>query len=325
LAFACNLRNRPVTITRKGGGTQTWQYAFKALDQLVQRAANAPCGPAGTVQYIHGLDGELLAEADAATGRTLREYIWLPQGDISPAANNDNEEGASSLPLPLALVTGVSTTPQPLMVHADHLNRPTRLTDAARATVWSASYDPFGQPVSITGPVEQNLRFPGQYFLIETGLSYNWHRFYDATTGRYTQPDPLRFVDGPSVYGYARQQPTQLTDPSGLQASGVCVIGGPYNPACGVGIVNDVVRACIIAGGLILEMAKRKTGSCSCQHRDIFSSGGVSCQILREAGICSGPYKGTGNDTASCQADARANAPEACKGCVAHCLFRRAN
>jgi hypothetical protein len=74
----------------------------------------------------------LLAEADAATGRRLREYIWLPQDDISPAADNDNEEGAASLPLPLALVTGVNTTPLLPMVHADHLNRPTRLTDATR-------------------------------------------------------------------------------------------------------------------------------------------------------------------------------------------------
>jgi RHS repeat-associated protein len=63
-------------------------------------------------------------------------------------------------------------------------------------------------------------------------------------------------------------------------------------------------------------------GSCSCQHRDVFISGGVSCQILRENGICSGPYTGTGPDRASCQSDARNNAPEACRGCLGHCIFR---
>ena len=168
------------------------------------------------MHYIYGLDGSLLAEADGATGKTLRDYIWLPQDDASPAADNDNEEGASPPPLPLALVTGVNTTaPAFLMVHADHLGRPVRLTDAARATVWSAAYDPFGQPWQITGPVEQNLRFPGQYFLIESSLAYNWHRFYDPATGRYTQPDPLRFVDGPSVYGYAEASPMMKVDPTG--------------------------------------------------------------------------------------------------------------
>ncbi len=137
-------------------------------------------------------------------------WLGLPSADASPATDNDNEEGASPPPLPVALVTGVNTTtPQFLMVHADHLGRPLRLTDATRATVWSASYDPFGQPWQITGTVEQNLRFPGQYFLIESGLAYNWHRLYDASTGRYTQPDPLRFVDGPTVYGYAGASPNQ--------------------------------------------------------------------------------------------------------------------
>ena len=201
LSFTYNLRNRPVTLTRTGDGTQVSRYVYNALEQMVQRSTNAPGGPAGTVHYIYGLDGSLLAEADGATGKTLRDYIWLPQDDASPAADNDNEEGTSPPPLPLALVTGVNTTaPALLMVHADHLGRPARLTDMTRATVWSAAYDPFGQPWQVTGTVEQNLRFPGQYFLIESGLSYNWHRFYDPATGRYLQPDPLRFVDGPSLY-----------------------------------------------------------------------------------------------------------------------------
>ena len=219
LSFTYNLRNRPVTVSRSGTSpTQTSRYAFNALEQMVQRSTNAPGGPAGTVHYVYGLDGALLAEADGATGATLRDYIWLPVDDVSPAADNDNEEGAQTPPLPLGLVTGVNTpAPALLMVHADHLGRPLRLTDAARATVWAASYDPFGQPVSITGTVEQNLRFPGQYFLLESGLSYNWHRFYDASTGRYTQPDPLRFVDGPSVYGYAGASPMMRVDPTGLQ------------------------------------------------------------------------------------------------------------
>ena len=234
LAFAYNQRNRPVTVTRTGDGTQTSTYLYNALEQMVQRSSNAPGGPAGTVHYIYGLDGSLLAEADGSTGKTLRDYIWLPMGDASPAADNDNEEGASPPPLPVGLVTGVNTTtPQFLMVHADHLGRPLRLTDATRATVWAAAYDPFGQPWQITGTVEQNLRVPGQYFLIETGLSYNWHRIYDPATGRYTQPDPLRFVDGLSVYGYAGASPMMRVDPEGEQVRipipGAPPIGpGPY-------------------------------------------------------------------------------------------------
>ena len=82
--------------------------------------------------------------------------------------------------LPLALVTAVNTaTPVLSMVHADHLGRPIRMTNAARAIVWQAVYNPFGEPYSLSGSIENNLRFPGQFFLIETGLAYNWHRHYD--------------------------------------------------------------------------------------------------------------------------------------------------
>jgi RHS repeat-associated protein len=113
-------------------------------------------------------------------------------------------------------VTGVNTTARVLsFVHTDHLGRPIRMTSAAKATVWQASYKPFGEVQALSGTIEQNLRFPGQYFLIEGGLAYNWHRFYDPSTGRYTQADPLRFVDGPGLYAYAGGSPWMRTDRNG--------------------------------------------------------------------------------------------------------------
>ena len=92
------------------------------------------------------------------------------------------------------------------------------MTDAAQAVVWAARYEPFGAVSSITGAAALNARFPGQWFQIEDGLAYNWHRTYDPMAGRYTQPDPLGFVDGPSVYGYAGQSPLMSEDPIGLAA-----------------------------------------------------------------------------------------------------------
>lgn len=91
---------------------------------------------------------------------------------------------------------------------------------ATGAVVWAARYLPFGgiDQVSVdTGVLEQNLRFPGQWFQAETGLHQNWMRDYDPTTGRYLQADPLGLVDGASVYGYARQGPVRWTDRRGLK------------------------------------------------------------------------------------------------------------
>jgi hypothetical protein len=50
-------------------------------------------------------------------------------------------------------------------------------------------------------------------------LHYNWHRQYDPTVGRYTQPDPLGFVDGPSVYGYVKGAPQARIDIKGLNST----------------------------------------------------------------------------------------------------------
>jgi RHS repeat-associated protein len=143
--------------------------------------------------------GHLIVEA-SGTGSTVREYVWFDD-------------------MPLAVVADVDTvSPKLWYVHADHLNRPIKMTDGAtKAVVWDAIYRPFGEVFSITGSASNNLRFPGQYFLIESGLHYNWHRHYDPTIGRYLQADPLEFADGPSMYAYAKSTPAMRVDPRGQQ------------------------------------------------------------------------------------------------------------
>ncbi len=68
------------------------------------------------------------------------------------------------------------------------------MTDASQAVVWDATYTTYGEIKSITGSASNNLRFPGQYYLVESGLHYNWNRHYDPSLGRYTQPDPTSEV-----------------------------------------------------------------------------------------------------------------------------------
>jgi RHS repeat-associated protein len=164
----------------------------------------------GVTHFVQDLNGRLVYEA-TGRGAPLREYIWLDD-------------------IPLAVFADLDTaTPQLYFVHPDHLNRPLRMTDGTQAVVWDAVYKPFGEVHSITGSAALNLRFRGQYFLIENGLAYNWHRHYDPTLGRYTQPDPLEFVDGPSLYAYVRSTPTMGTDPTGEQWPQVII---------GIGIVG---------------------------------------------------------------------------------------
>jgi len=85
--------------------------------------------------------------------------------------------------------------------------------------VWSWAYqgNPFGEqaPTSASGYV-LNLRFAGQYYDAEAGTVYNNYRYFDPSTGRYLQSDPLGLAGGVSTYGYTNANPLATVDPLGL-------------------------------------------------------------------------------------------------------------
>ncbi|MDA8093422.1 MAG: RHS repeat-associated core domain-containing protein, partial [Betaproteobacteria bacterium] len=72
-----------------------------------------------------------------------------------------------------------------------------------------------------------NVRFPGQYYDAETGLSYNLNRSYDPTVGRYLEPDPLGLAAGTNLYAYTGDDPVNLTDPLGLETPSVSLLNAP--------------------------------------------------------------------------------------------------
>ena len=64
--------------------------------------------------------------------------------------------------------------------------------------------------------VVNNLRFAGQYYDAETGLHYNYQRYYDPALGRYLTPDPIGLAGGINLYSYTDQNPINAIDPFGL-------------------------------------------------------------------------------------------------------------
>lgn len=212
-SYTYNKRNRLSVATV---GALTYTYTYNALEQLTSRVQSSP---AATTHFIHDRMGNVIAEtagggATGATG-TVREYIYLYETEIAPTMGS-----RTVVDRPLAVVDAVNTSPVVYYVSVDHLNRPILMTNASKAAVWTAIWQPWGGVHSVTGSATLNARFPGQWFQTETGLHYNWHRHYDPTSGRYTQPDPLGFVDGPSVYGYVRGQPQEAVDVDGRNSIG---------------------------------------------------------------------------------------------------------
>ncbi|MGE0056299.1 MAG: RHS repeat-associated core domain-containing protein [Hyphomicrobium sp.] len=264
-AYTYNNANRLKTVSVSSLLTGT--YVYNGLEQLISRVVTNSGTANGTTYYVHDLWGNVIAELTTA-GVTLREYIWLPETEIAPTRG-----ARTQVERPLAVVDLLSPTPPTIVyatlyVHVDHLNRPMMMTDASKANVWAAEYTPWGSFQSATGAQTLNTRFPGQYYQLEAGLHYNWHRHYDPTIGRYTQPDPLGFVDGPSVYAYARSAPQIGADFMGLETAvitGGSVPGNPFGHTaltctkCGVYSFGNNVELGSSVSKYVTSQSKRRS------------------------------------------------------------------
>lgn len=123
----------------------------------------------------------------------------------------------------LGLLPSTAVNAATYLFHNDHLGTPQALTDTAQGVVWKSVQDPFGEITQTQNEVKQNIRFPGQYYDVETGLHYNYHRDFDPRTGRYIQSDPIGLEAGVNTFGYVAQNPLRYSDPLGLDL--VVVVG----------------------------------------------------------------------------------------------------
>lgn len=100
---------------------------------------------------------------------------------------------------------------------ADALGSVIAITDSAQAKVASYAYDSWGVTTATGTQAAANpFQYAGGYKDAATGYTKFGARYYDPTTGRFTQPDPS--WQESNRYLYAEANPCNLTDPTGLDA-----------------------------------------------------------------------------------------------------------
>ncbi len=189
--YGYNSAGRIADITH-AGIRQTNEY--NGLGQRVKKSNGTD-----TTIFNYDEQGKLIGEY-TADNELIREYVYL---------------GSQ----PIALISR-QRPGEVLYIHSDHLGTPRAVTDKAGQMLWQWEGDAFGTTAPQIEAVELPLRMAGQYHDSETGLFYNYYRYYDPVTGRYLRSDPIGLNGGMNTYAYVGGNPVMFVDPLGLYTLG---------------------------------------------------------------------------------------------------------
>ncbi|EJH8325906.1 RHS domain-containing protein, partial [Salmonella enterica] len=185
----------------RGSTVRRYGYVYDAPGRRVEKhELDAEGKPYNRTTFLW--DGMRLAQ-ECRLGRSSSLYIYSDQGSHEPLARVDRAAPGEA--------------DEVLYYHTDVNGAPEEMTDGGGNIVWEAGYQVWGNLTheKETRPVQQNLRFQGQYLDRETGLHYNLYRFYDPDIGKFISGDPISLRGGINLYAYA-PNPLSWIDPLGL-------------------------------------------------------------------------------------------------------------
>ncbi|MFF5767786.1 RHS repeat-associated core domain-containing protein [Streptomyces tanashiensis] len=180
-----------------------WRYLYDALGRRLSKQRLGRDDEEVTQTTTFCWDGAQLAEQRGEDATLVWDYAGAqPLGQRETKTDSTQREVDRRF---FAIVTDLVGSPTEL-VSADG-----SLAWRARSTAWGATQ------WNTNSTAYTPLRFPGQYFDPETGLHYNFNRYYDPEVGRYLSPDPLGIAPSINHYSYV-VNPFVLSDPLGLAA-----------------------------------------------------------------------------------------------------------
>jgi RHS repeat-associated protein len=214
--------------------TRTFAYEFRYDSMRARYMARelAPNGGMGSLELGDPLSPEQWHDYDG--DMIYRDWIW-PGDDI--------QLGTFHLP-GIGQVTSPATGEDPIYVHTDHLGTTRLITDNTETggnpdpkIIYASIFSAFGEVISIDPDGEGTMYSPPNndqtdrygYVGAHGYQAHTWHdeedawfpfqhvgaRYYDPSTGRFLQRDPIGIQGGLNVYVYVDNNPMKFIDPLG--------------------------------------------------------------------------------------------------------------
>ena len=195
-------------IFKKDGTKETWAYSYDALGRRIGK------GRLKTSQEVSGglenqisfvWDGSHLLQEVHPDGKYT--YIYTDPDSYEPLAQVRDwttEDGESRQ--------------QIHYFHCDQIGIPREMTDKDGNLLWFGNYTGWGrlkEETRVTDTAYQPFRLQNQYADRETGLHYNFFRYYEPECGRFINQDPIGLEGGDNLYWFAPNA-KKWVDPLGL-------------------------------------------------------------------------------------------------------------
>ena len=195
-------------IKKPAGNTEIWTYAYDPFGRRLSKERKDKLAWTSTApKRTHFVwDGSRLLQEYTYKGSYT--YIYTDQDSYEPLAQvfHNNQDETQYL----------------AYFHNDQIGIPREMTDIHGNLLWYGEYTAWGRlkkDERIYKDAHQPFRLQNQYFDEETGLHYNFFRYYEPDTGRFINQDPIGLFGGDNLYSFGNQV-LDFIDPLGLKIYG---------------------------------------------------------------------------------------------------------
>lgn len=195
-----------ITIT----GSRDFNAVYDPENRLLQMVS----GSHYAKNSYNGFNQRIRRESPAA----ILNFHYSPDGLLLFSTNDEGRVISRFIYSGNRLAAMVDSSGNSYFYHFDH-NGSTLIVSGENGDAAAAyDYSAYGKVIESAGSLPENIfTYVGAWGVVDDsdGWYFMKHRFYDATTGRFIQKDPIGIAGGQNLYAYAGNNPISAIDPEG--------------------------------------------------------------------------------------------------------------